>query len=75
MTTELTRGAGGYRLQREQKSQKSLPYRGISNLTTTASNEIGDIRYLQCNAASRGVQYVHWVMHKCIMVKVGGEYT
>ena len=22
---------------------------------------------------SRGVQYVHWVMHKCIMVKVGGE--
>ena len=20
----------------------------------------------------RGVQYVHWVMHKCIMVKVGG---
>ena len=24
---------------------------------------------------SRGVQYVHWVMHKCIMVKVGGENT
>src|SRR6218665_1503130 len=24
---------------------------------------------------SRGVQYVHWVMHKCIMVKVGGEIT
>src|SRR6218665_3670969 len=23
----------------------------------------------------RGVQYVHWVMHKCIMVKVGGENT
>ena len=22
---------------------------------------------------SRGVQYVHWVMHKCIMVKVGGN--
>jgi len=21
----------------------------------------------------RGVQYVHWVMHKCIMVKVEGE--
>ena len=21
----------------------------------------------------RGVQYVHWVMRKCIMVKVGGE--
>ena len=21
----------------------------------------------------RGVQYVHWVMHKCIMVKVGGN--
>src|SRR6218665_3319683 len=21
----------------------------------------------------RGVQYLHWVMHKCIMVKVGGE--
>jgi len=20
---------------------------------------------------TRGVQYVHWVMHKCIMVKVG----
>ena len=24
---------------------------------------------------ARGVQYVHWVMHKCIMVKVGGKYT
>src|SRR6218665_3327313 len=23
--------------------------------------------------ASRGVQYMHWVMHKCIMVKVGGK--
>src|SRR6218665_1446573 len=23
----------------------------------------------------RGVQYVHWVMHKCIMVKVGGGNT
>ena len=22
---------------------------------------------------SKGVQYVHWVMHKCIMVKVGGK--
>ena len=21
----------------------------------------------------RGVKYVHWVMHKCIMVKVGGR--
>ena len=21
----------------------------------------------------RGVQYVHWVMHKCIMVRVGGK--
>ena len=24
-------------------------------------------------ASCRGVQYVHWVMHKCIMVKVGGN--
>ena len=24
---------------------------------------------------ARGVQYVHWVMHKCIMVKVGGKNT
>ena len=24
-------------------------------------------------ARCRGVQYVHWVMHKCIMVKVGGK--
>jgi len=22
---------------------------------------------------ARGVQYVHWVMHKCIMIKVGGN--
>ena len=21
----------------------------------------------------QGLQYVHWVMHKCIMVKVGGN--
>ena len=24
---------------------------------------------------NRGVQYVHWVMHKCITVKVGGKNT
>jgi len=23
--------------------------------------------------SGRGVQYVHWVMHKCIMVEVGGK--
>jgi len=27
------------------------------------------------HAVYRGVQYVHWVMRKCIMVKVGGKYT
>ena len=24
-------------------------------------------------SGSRGVQYVHYVMHKCIMVKLGGN--
>ena len=28
-----------------------------------------------CMDMIRGVQYVHWVMHKCIMVKVGGGNT
>ena len=28
-------------------------------------------REMSCGC--RGVQYVHWVMHKCILVKVGGE--
>jgi len=28
-----------------------------------------------CRAVGRGVQYVHWVMHKCIMVKVGGIHV
>ena len=28
---------------------------------------------LKVYLVNRGVQYVHWVMHKCIMVKVGGE--
>ena len=27
----------------------------------------------QCIHIARGVQYVPWVMHKCIMVKVGGN--
>ena len=27
----------------------------------------------QKSLAYRGVQYVHWVIHKCIMVKVGGN--
>src|SRR6218665_618711 len=27
----------------------------------------------QNRTAPRGVQYLHWVMHKCIMVKVGGN--
>ena len=26
-----------------------------------------------CFPPSKGVQYVHWVMHKCIMVKAGGK--
>src|SRR6218665_245596 len=26
-----------------------------------------------CIRSDRGVQYVHWVMHKCIMAKVGGN--
>src|SRR6218665_1226300 len=25
------------------------------------------------SVTNRGVQYVHWVMYKCIMVKVGGK--
>ena len=29
--------------------------------------------YALVNLQTRGVQYVHWVMHKCIMVKVGGK--
>jgi len=29
--------------------------------------------FLVTNFTLRGVQYVHWVMHKCIMVKVGGN--
>src|SRR6218665_3868275 len=29
--------------------------------------------HLQNTSRSRGVQYVHCVMHKCIMVKVGGK--
>src|SRR6218665_1284351 len=33
------------------------------------------IQYLEPNTKSRGVQYVHWVMHKCIMAKVGGKNT
>ena len=24
-----------------------------------------------CSVHNQGVEYVHWVMHKCIMVKVG----
>ena len=30
------------------------------------------LAYLVTNA-DRGVQYVHWVMRKCIMAKVGGN--
>jgi len=26
-----------------------------------------------CEVVNRGVQYVHWMMHKCIMVKEGGK--
>ena len=28
---------------------------------------------IDANVECRGVQYVYWVMHKCIMVKVGGK--
>jgi len=29
--------------------------------------------YTLAQFISTGVQYVHWVMHKCIVVKVGGK--
>src|SRR6218665_3573857 len=29
--------------------------------------------FLHLRPVCRGVQYMHWVMHKCIMVKVGGK--
>src|SRR6218665_3653343 len=33
-------------------------------------------RLIELLVAARGVQYVHWVMHKCIMVKEGEtKYT
>src|SRR6218665_2058220 len=45
--------------------------------TSIGSHEYGKCNFIlftsACVGGCRGVQYVHWVMHKCIMVKVGGE--
>ena len=37
-----------------------------------SQNEIATVS-LRLSLRGRGVQYVHCVMHKCIMVKVGGN--
>src|SRR6218665_3443696 len=49
----------------------------ISSFLLISRNDTPSIhRSILISALSRGVQYVHWVMHKCIMVKVGGKkYT
>ena len=43
----------------------------------TISDPMDSIQLVQLHfegiAYPRAVQYVHWVMNKCIMVKVGGE--
>jgi len=36
-----------------------------------AVTNVDDVGWQNMVAPGRGVQYVHWVMHKCIMVKVG----
>src|SRR6218665_2470911 len=35
--------------------------------------QIQELRLEFFSRKARGVQYVHWVMHKCIMVKIGGR--
>ena len=49
---------------REEKTNAEAFARGRTKSGKQATLEI----YLD-----RGVQYVHWVMHKCIMVKCSGE--
>src|SRR6218665_3448538 len=44
---------------------ENFVHQGLSHFSLTATqNESLD---------NRGVQYLHWVMHKCITVKVGGK--
>src|SRR6218665_1773617 len=45
------------------------------SINLLVSSQLHFYKSLKTIHFSRGVQYVHWVMHKCIMVKVGGEIT
>ena len=47
----------------------------ILNLPRTLVISIRHLVPLTYFPRARGVQYVHWVMHKCIMVKVWGKNT
>ena len=50
-------------------------YSSIGNIIDNLVKQICafKVRLRGVKVRLRGVQYVHWVMHKCIMVKVGGK--
>src|SRR6218665_2217380 len=68
----------------EAKEEVKIAGKTLNNLryaddTTLMAGKKTDLTKLirrlkrESEKAGRGVQYVHWVMHKCIMVKVGGK--
>src|SRR6218665_1801359 len=63
---------------RAKKLASFLPEFRLGINVTVKPHQVPEWELLHCSfllLELRGVQYVHWVMHKCIMVKVGGEYT
>ena len=44
-----------------------------TNMTASYREKTAQELRLLFSKKARGVQYAHWVMHKCIMVKVGGK--
>ena len=50
---------------------KSICFSFRSSLNLSIHQRIWSVVLWNC--IDRGVQYVHWGMHKCIMVKVGGK--
>ena len=43
------------------------------NASVVQGSGVGPSEFDVGLCASRGVQYLHWMMHKCIIVKVGGN--
>src|SRR6218665_1289029 len=55
------------------KNPSFLTYSRVTMRNLITNTGTYQSKLIRLHNIIRGVQYVHWVMHKCIMAKVGGK--